>query len=84
MLRAALILAGRGVLDLSQAWSLISANPARAAGLSDRGVISYAKRADLIVLNPDIPQVVATIANGRAGFLTQAGAKRLCAESNTA
>ena len=84
MLRAALILAGRGVLDLSQAWSLISANPARAAGLSDRGVISYAKRADLIVLNADIPQVVATIANGRAGFLTQAGATRLCAESNTA
>ena len=44
MLRAALILAGRGVLDLPQAWSLISANPARAAGLSDRGTISAGKR----------------------------------------
>jgi len=84
MLRAALILAGRGVLDLSRAWSLISANPARAAGLSDRGVISHSKRADLLVLDSDTPQVVATIADGRAGFLTQAGAKRLRGESNTA
>ena len=34
MLRAALILAGRGVLDLPRAWALISANPAAAAGLT--------------------------------------------------
>jgi alpha-D-ribose 1-methylphosphonate 5-triphosphate diphosphatase len=84
MLRAALILAGRGVLDLSRAWPLISANPARAAGLSDRGVISYSKRADLLILDFDMPQVVATIADGRAGFLTQAGVNRLRGGSNTA
>ncbi len=77
MLRAALILAGRGVLDLAQAWSLISANPARAAGLSDRGVISCAKRADLLILDSGTPQVVATIAEGRPGFLTQSGVERL-------
>ena len=44
MLRAALILAGRGVLDLSQAWGLISENPAAAAGLvrswRDRGRVA--------------------------------------------
>ncbi len=84
MLRAALILVGRGVLDLMQAWSLISANPARAAGLPDRGVISCTKRADLLVVDADIPQVVATIAEGRAGFLTQSGAERLRGQLMTA
>ena len=77
MLRAALILAGRGVLDLARAWSLISANPARAAGLSDRGMISPGKRADLVVLDATVPQVVATIAAGRIAFLTRPGAERL-------
>jgi alpha-D-ribose 1-methylphosphonate 5-triphosphate diphosphatase len=77
MLRAALILAGRGVLDLAQAWALISTNPARAAGLSDRGVISPGKRADLVVLDANVPQVVATIAAGSIAFLARAGAERL-------
>jgi alpha-D-ribose 1-methylphosphonate 5-triphosphate diphosphatase len=77
MLRAALILSGRGVLDFGQAWSLVSANPARAAGLSDRGVISLGKRADLVVLDTDAPRVVATIAAGRVAFLAGPGAVRL-------
>jgi alpha-D-ribose 1-methylphosphonate 5-triphosphate diphosphatase len=77
MLRAALILAGRGVLDLAQAWPMISANPARAAGLSDRGTILPGKRADLVVLDADVPQVVATFAAGRLAFLTSPGAERL-------
>lgn len=77
MLRAALTLAGRGVLDLAQAWSLISANPARAAGLSDRGMISPGQRADLVVLDATVPQVVATIAAGRIAFLTRSGGERL-------
>jgi alpha-D-ribose 1-methylphosphonate 5-triphosphate diphosphatase len=76
MMRAALILAGRGVLDFAQAWALVSTNPARAAGLSDRGVISLGKRADLVVLDPDVPQVVATFVAGHAAFLTHAGAQR--------
>jgi alpha-D-ribose 1-methylphosphonate 5-triphosphate diphosphatase len=77
MLRAALILAGRGVLDLARAWSLISANPARAAGLSDRGMIAPGKRADLVVLDANVPQVVATIAAGRIAWLTRPGGERL-------
>jgi alpha-D-ribose 1-methylphosphonate 5-triphosphate diphosphatase len=83
MLRAALILAGRGVLNLAQAWSLISANPANAAGLSDRGTISAGKRADLIVLDSDIPRVAATIAGGRVACLTPSGAERLRADLMT-
>jgi alpha-D-ribose 1-methylphosphonate 5-triphosphate diphosphatase len=77
MSRAALILAGRGVLDLDQAWSLISANPARAAGLSDRGIISPGKRADLVILDAETPQVIATIVKGQPAFLTRSGAERL-------
>jgi len=76
MLRAALILAGRGVLDLPRAWRLISENPARAAGLSDRGTISPGKRADLVVVDTNVPQVVATIAAGRFAALTHTGAIR--------
>jgi alpha-D-ribose 1-methylphosphonate 5-triphosphate diphosphatase len=77
MSRAALILAGRGVLDLGQAWSLISTNPARAAGLSDRGIISSGKRADLVIVDAETPQVVATIVKAQVAFLTRLGAERL-------
>ncbi|MGE0416650.1 MAG: alpha-D-ribose 1-methylphosphonate 5-triphosphate diphosphatase [Acetobacteraceae bacterium] len=77
MLRAALILADRGVLDLPTAWRLISANPAAAAGLDDRGTIEPGKRADIVVVDPDTSRAVATIANGRVAHVTAAGAGRL-------
>lgn len=77
MLRAALHLAGRGVLDHARAWALISANPARAAGLSDRGTVAPGKRADLVIVDPAVPRAVATIAAGRIAFLTATGAERL-------
>jgi len=76
MMRAALILSQRGTLDLAQAWALISTNPARAAGLSDRGTIAAGKRADLAIVDANIPRVVATLAAGRIGFLTQLGEPR--------
>ncbi|HUN40083.1 MAG TPA: alpha-D-ribose 1-methylphosphonate 5-triphosphate diphosphatase [Acetobacteraceae bacterium] len=80
MMRAALILAQRGELHLEQAWALISANPAKAAGLPDRGLIAAGKRADLAIVDASVPQVVATLAAGRVGFLTQSGAQRLAAD----
>ena len=55
MMRAAFVLAERGVLDLAQAWALISENPARAGGLADRGTIAAGKRADLVVVSGDVP-----------------------------
>ena len=79
MLRAALILAGRGVLDLERAWALISANPAAAAGLTDRGTIAVGKRADVVVVDRAISRVVATIAQGRIAHMTAEGARRLIA-----
>jgi alpha-D-ribose 1-methylphosphonate 5-triphosphate diphosphatase len=77
MLRAAMVLAGR--LDLSRAWELISANPAAAAGLADRGAIAEGLRADLVLVDPAIPRVVATIAGGGIAYLSAEGAARLSA-----
>ncbi|HLB97125.1 MAG TPA: alpha-D-ribose 1-methylphosphonate 5-triphosphate diphosphatase [Acetobacteraceae bacterium] len=77
MLRAALTLAGRGVLDLPRAWALISANPAAAAGLMDRGSIAEGARADLVLVDQVQPRVIATIAGGRLAHLTAEGSARL-------
>jgi alpha-D-ribose 1-methylphosphonate 5-triphosphate diphosphatase len=77
MLRAAMVLAGRDTLDLPGAWALISANPAAAAGLSDCGAIADGLRADLVVVDPAVPRVVATIVDGRFAYLTAEGAARL-------
>jgi alpha-D-ribose 1-methylphosphonate 5-triphosphate diphosphatase len=77
MMRAALTLAGRGILNLERAWALISANPAAATGLSDRGAIAEGKRADLVVVEPTSRRAVATIAGGRVAYLSTEGAMRL-------
>ena len=77
MAPAALSLASRGRLSLAQAWALVSANPAAAAGLDDRGAIADGNRADLVLIDLAGPSVVATFAAGRAGFMTAAGWDRL-------
>jgi alpha-D-ribose 1-methylphosphonate 5-triphosphate diphosphatase len=77
MMRAAFILAGRGVLDFSQAWGLISSNPAAAAGLTDRGSIAPGKRADIVLVDPAGPRLIATIAGGKLAHLTADGVARL-------
>jgi alpha-D-ribose 1-methylphosphonate 5-triphosphate diphosphatase len=79
MMRAAFVLAERGVLDLSRAWALISENPARAGGLTDRGVIEAGMRADLVVVDPATSRAVATIAGGRMAHVTAEGSRRLSA-----
>ena len=66
-LTAALQLAQRGVLPLEQAWSLVSRNPARAAGLADRGTLEPGQAADVIVVDdsvPGLPRVCAAIVGG--------------------
>lgn len=79
MARAAFVLSGRGVLDIAQAWALVSSNPAKAAGLDDRGTIAPGKRGDVVVVDPagGAPRVVATIAGGRLAYLDAEGARRL-------
>jgi alpha-D-ribose 1-methylphosphonate 5-triphosphate diphosphatase len=74
-LLAAFRLAEDGVLPLAQAWNLISAAPARAAGLSDRGILAEGYRADIILVDdasPLRPRIVAVIAAGRMVHLTDA------------
>src|ERR1700694_1318187 len=74
-LLAAFRLAADGVLPLPKAWELISAAPARAAGLSDRGVLAEGYRADIILVDDGVPmrpRIVAVIAAGRLVHLTEA------------
>ena len=72
MLRAPFVLASRGVLDLAAAWALVSANPATAAGLSDRGHITPGARGDVILVDASgpNPRLVATLAGGRFGYVS--------------
>jgi alpha-D-ribose 1-methylphosphonate 5-triphosphate diphosphatase len=78
LLRAPFVLAGRG-MALSQAWALVSANPAAAAGLSDRGTLAAGKRADLVVVAVEagIPRLIATIVAGQGAHVTAEGFARL-------
>jgi alpha-D-ribose 1-methylphosphonate 5-triphosphate diphosphatase len=74
-LLAAFRLAADGVLPLPKAWELISAAPARAAGLSDRGALADGYRADIILVDDEVPmrpRIVAVIAAGRLVHLTEA------------
>jgi alpha-D-ribose 1-methylphosphonate 5-triphosphate diphosphatase len=79
MLPAAFVLAARGRLSLPAAWAMLSTNPARAAGLVDRGRIAQGLRADLVVVDArgTLPHVVATVAAGRLAWLGAQGAALL-------
>jgi alpha-D-ribose 1-methylphosphonate 5-triphosphate diphosphatase len=77
MLHAALTLVERGVLDLPHAWALVSANPAAAARLEDRGAIAPGLRADIVLVDPRASRVVATLAGGQIAHLTAEGMARL-------
>jgi alpha-D-ribose 1-methylphosphonate 5-triphosphate diphosphatase len=71
-LHAAFRLAREGKASLAEAWRLVSANPARAVGLTDRGEIAAGQRADLLLVDdrrPDLPRVAATIVAGRTVHL---------------
>jgi len=74
-LLAAFRLAADGILPLAKAWDLISASPASAAGLADRGVLAEGRRADVILVNDEVPlrpRIVGVIAAGRLVHLTEA------------
>ena len=74
-LLAAFRLAADGVLPLAEAWDLISASPAEAAGLLDRGILAEGYRADIVLVDDELPlrpRIVAVIAAGRLVHLTDA------------
>jgi len=77
MLEAAFVMADRGVLDLPRAWALVSANPAHAAGLADRGRIAPGLRGDLVVVDAARRAPVASFAGGTLAWASPAGAARI-------
>jgi alpha-D-ribose 1-methylphosphonate 5-triphosphate diphosphatase len=75
-LLAAFRLAADGVLGLAEAWDLISAVPAKAAGFPDRGVLAEGRRADVVLVDDEVPlrpRIVAVVAAGHLVHLTDAG-----------
>jgi len=73
-LAAAFRLDAIGAMPLERAWQLVSLNPARAAGLDDRGTFASGMRADAIVVDdrtPGLPRVCAAIVGGRLHYANQ-------------
>lgn len=71
---AAFRLVREGDASLGDAWRAISAAPADAAGLRDRGLIREGMRADLILVDleqRDAPRIVGTFANGKLAYLAE-------------
>jgi alpha-D-ribose 1-methylphosphonate 5-triphosphate diphosphatase len=71
---AAFRLAATGIMPLHAAWPLVSAAPARAVNLDDRGRIARGRRADLILVDDavrDRPRIVAVLVAGRVVHLAE-------------
>lgn len=71
MLGAVVRLLADGVATLPALWALVSANPAKAMGLTDRGRIAPGLRADLVLLDwPENghPAPLRTWVSGRGGY----------------
>ncbi|MBR0651581.1 alpha-D-ribose 1-methylphosphonate 5-triphosphate diphosphatase [Roseomonas terrae] len=77
MMEAAFAMATRGVLDLPRAWALVSANPAEACGLTDRGRLDPGLRGDVVAVDPDRRAPAAVFAAGRLAWLAPGAAGRL-------
>ena len=64
-LYAVLRLDKSGVLPLHEGWKLVSANPAAAAGLADRGTLAPGQRADIVVLDKTTRRIRSVFVDGR-------------------
>jgi alpha-D-ribose 1-methylphosphonate 5-triphosphate diphosphatase PhnM len=67
LLHAPFLLAERGVLSLAHALALVTARPAEAVGLADRGRLEAGRRADLVRvrLTGDVPAVRGVFSRGQ-------------------
>lgn len=84
MAQSAWTLTDKGLLDFPRAWALISTNPARIMGLRDRGSLSFGKRADIVVMNPETRMIEATISGGRLTYLAGEAGRRFLAQAQVA
>ena len=71
LVQAPFVLADKAIAQFTAAWRLVSSNPARAAGLADRGEIAAGRRADLVIVDRQgagPAAVAATIVAGRSVY----------------
>jgi len=68
-------------VPLPDAIAMASLNPAREAGLSDKGEIAVGKDADLVVLSPEL-EVMRTYVNGVENFRTMITTARASSRAN--
>ncbi len=79
LLHAPYMLDRLGIAPLERGWELVSAGPARALGLADRGAIGNELRADIVIVDPagaHGPGAVMTICGGAIVHSTSAGWNR--------
>jgi alpha-D-ribose 1-methylphosphonate 5-triphosphate diphosphatase len=70
MLHAPYIIARNQTATFADAAALVTANPAKLAGLEDRGSLATGSRADIILVTPGpTPKLTATIAAGRLAYI---------------
>lgn len=87
MLAAVARLDAEGRADRLTLWRLVSAGPARAMKLADRGEIRTGLRADLVLVDwPDghVPAIVGTWSGGRCAYRGEPAGRRVPARSLTA
>jgi alpha-D-ribose 1-methylphosphonate 5-triphosphate diphosphatase len=84
LMQAAFRLVDEGICALPQAWAMISENAASVLRLTDRGVIDYGRRADLVVINQHTRAVEATICAGRITHLAGGAAERFLGAGSAA
>ena len=71
MLPAAFRLSNDGVCSFPEAWAMVSSNPAKAAGLKDRGSLTPGMRADILLVQEPhgrVPSVVAHLIGGQVAY----------------
>ncbi len=80
LLAAPFRMAARRVLDLAASWALVSANPAEALGLTDRGRIAPGLRGDLALTTPE-GRLAAVFTEGGLSWIAPGMADRIRGES---
>lgn len=79
LFEAPFVLMRRGVLGPAAAWALVSANPAAALGLTDRGHLDAGMRGDVLVIEgaPDAPRLLAVFCGGELAWIGPGAEARL-------
>ena len=79
LFEAPFVMMRRGTLSPAQAWALVSANPAAALGLSDRGHLGPGARGDALVIEgvPAAPRLLAVFCAGELAWLAPGAISRV-------